>query len=542
MLMDNACYFNDLGYMVDCSRGAVPTVNSLKKLIKILKNFGYTYIMLYTEDVYEVEGEPYFGYMRGKYSKEEIKELDEYCISLGMELRPCIQTLAHLGRIKRHVCYVDLFEIDDIFLVKDERVYKLIDKMFCSLSKMFSCKKIHIGMDEAWALGRGKFFDKYGAVPKEEIMVYHLNEVSKIAKKYGYECDIWADMIMQSYGESKDKDNFSFTLPDNITPIAWRYWVKSREASETEFSLYKKLSNREIGYAGGAQKWSGFVPNNKYSFLVSKEQITSCIKYGVKRYLLTAWADGAADASLFSTLPTIFYTSLLAHNLELNSKTKKYFEEVVGLSFDRYMKVDLLNRLVIGKADSEFNNLSFIYLYNDILQGLYDTAVVDNSKTIFSNIESSLKNVSKKESDFSYVFYTLAQLARLLKIKASIGISIFNNYKNHDKDGLKRNISTLKRLVKFLDDFMSAYEKQWHFENKAFGYEKQIIRLGGLKERINYTIRQLSSYINSKITKIDELEEERLPISTRYWDHNNITNNTHHNYCEIVSSGFLKEI
>jgi hypothetical protein len=206
------------------------------------------------------------------------------------------------------------------------------------------------------------------------------------------------------------------------------------------------------------------------------------------------------------------------------------------------MKVDLLNRLVIGKADSEFNNLSFVYLYNDILQGLYDTAVVDNSKTVFSNIESSLKKVSKKESDFSYVFYTLAQLARLLKIKAAIGISIFNNYKKHDKDGLKRNISTLKRLVKFLDDFMSAYEKQWHFENKAFGYEKQIIRLGGLKERINYTIRQLSAYINSKITKIDELEEERLPISTRYWDHNNITNNTHHNYCEIVSSGFLKEI
>ena len=85
--------------MVDCSRGAVPKVETLKKLVDILSSFGYNYLMLYTEDIYEIEGEPYFGYMRGKYSKEEIKEIDNYCIEKGIELRACIQTLAHLGRI-----------------------------------------------------------------------------------------------------------------------------------------------------------------------------------------------------------------------------------------------------------------------------------------------------------------------------------------------------------------------------------------------------------------------------------------------------------
>ena len=51
-------YFNDLGYMVDCSRGAVPKVETLKKLVDILSEFGYNYLMLYTEDVYEIDGEP----------------------------------------------------------------------------------------------------------------------------------------------------------------------------------------------------------------------------------------------------------------------------------------------------------------------------------------------------------------------------------------------------------------------------------------------------------------------------------------------------
>ena len=542
MLLNNNCYFEDLGYMVDCSRGAVPTVKSLKKLISLLKDFGYTYIMLYTEDVYEVDGEPYFGYMRGKYSKAEIKELDEYCIQHGMELRACIQTLAHLGRIKRHSCYAELFEIDDIFTVKDDRVYKLIDKMFSSIASMFSCKKIHIGMDEAWALGRGKFFDLNGAVPKEEIMVYHLNEVSKIAKKYGFECDIWADMIMQSYWEAKDKANFSFELPDNITPIAWRYWEKSKSASEEEFELYMKLTNGKLGYAGGAQKWSGFVPNNQYSFFPTKEQMISCKKYGVKRYLLTAWADGAADASLYSTLPTIFYCSLLAHDLTLNNKTKKYFKEIVGISFDSYMKIDLLNRLTITSDDRAFNNLPFIYLYNDVLQGLYDNAVFENAEELFDKAGKVLNNLANKTNEFSYIFDPMAQLAKLLKYKASIGIKVYKHYQDKDKKGLKKDVVVLKKIIKLLEKFMLSYENQWHSENKAFGYEKQIIRLGGLKERLYYCIRQITLYINNIIDKIDELEENRLEISTRYWDHTKLSKNNHHNYSEIVSSGFLKEI
>ena len=33
-------------------------------------------MQLYTEDVYEPEGEAYFGYLRGRYTKRELKELD----------------------------------------------------------------------------------------------------------------------------------------------------------------------------------------------------------------------------------------------------------------------------------------------------------------------------------------------------------------------------------------------------------------------------------------------------------------------------------
>lgn len=40
--------------------------------------------------------EPYFGAYRGRYSAAEIREMDDYAQKFGVELVPCIQTLAHL--------------------------------------------------------------------------------------------------------------------------------------------------------------------------------------------------------------------------------------------------------------------------------------------------------------------------------------------------------------------------------------------------------------------------------------------------------------
>lgn len=62
--------------MPDCSRNAVLNVEGAKLLIRHLAVMGFNALMLYTEDTYEIEGYPYFGYMRGRFTKAELKELD----------------------------------------------------------------------------------------------------------------------------------------------------------------------------------------------------------------------------------------------------------------------------------------------------------------------------------------------------------------------------------------------------------------------------------------------------------------------------------
>ena len=92
---------NALGVMLDVSRNAVMNMENLKRFLDVLAKMGYNCMFLYAENTYEVDGEPYFGYMRGRYSKKEMKEIDAFAASLGITVIPCIQTLAHLNAIFR---------------------------------------------------------------------------------------------------------------------------------------------------------------------------------------------------------------------------------------------------------------------------------------------------------------------------------------------------------------------------------------------------------------------------------------------------------
>ena len=47
-------------------------IAELKRFILILEKMGYNCLQLYTEDTYEIEVEPLFGYRRGRYSKAEL--------------------------------------------------------------------------------------------------------------------------------------------------------------------------------------------------------------------------------------------------------------------------------------------------------------------------------------------------------------------------------------------------------------------------------------------------------------------------------------
>ena len=94
---DETPRMDTLGIMVDCSRNGVLRVEAAKRLLRHCALMGINLCMLYTEDTYQVPGEPFFGYLRGAYTQAELTELDDYAHNLGVEMMPCFQTLGPPG-------------------------------------------------------------------------------------------------------------------------------------------------------------------------------------------------------------------------------------------------------------------------------------------------------------------------------------------------------------------------------------------------------------------------------------------------------------
>lgn len=170
----------DLGVMVDCSRNAVPKISTLKKFIRYLSFMGYTFLGLYIEDTLKIDGEPYIGYQRGAYTVKDIQELDTYAQQYGIDLRPYVQTLAHLNQIVRYEEYQKMIDVDDILLVGSTRTYTYLENLFRTLDKAFHSRKVNIGMDEAFMLGLGKYLSEHGYQNRMEIMNQHLHTVREI--------------------------------------------------------------------------------------------------------------------------------------------------------------------------------------------------------------------------------------------------------------------------------------------------------------------------------------------------------------------------
>ncbi|WP_077302538.1 family 20 glycosylhydrolase [Virgibacillus pantothenticus] len=152
--------FDTSGAMLDASRNAVLKVQEIKNMLRKMAVMGLSVLLVYTEDTYEVEEYPYFGYMRGIYTEEELKTCDEYAADLGIEMIPCIQTLAHLSEALKWNYAAEIKDTADILLVGELKTYDFLEAIITAASRPFNSNRIHIGMDEAHQLGLGKYLKK----------------------------------------------------------------------------------------------------------------------------------------------------------------------------------------------------------------------------------------------------------------------------------------------------------------------------------------------------------------------------------------------
>ena len=513
------CPFEMFGVMIDCSRDAVMTVDYMKTYLDRLAILGYNMVMLYTEETYKIEGEPFFGAMRGAYTPEEIKEIDQYAASLGIEMIPCIQTLGHLEQMFRWPHYDSVRDIHGILLVDEPKTYELIEKMLITWKKTVRSRRIHLGMDEAHGVGTGKFKDLHGKESPFNIINRHLKKVVELCKKHGFEPMMWSDMYFRCGSKNNDYYDKECVIPKEVIKdipkevelVYWDYYHEDKEFYADWIARHRAMKKEPI-MASGVWTWSKFWYEHYYTRMTVPPCIEACREAKLKDVVFTMWGDGGGYCDYDSAFAGLAFAAEYAFTGKADPSV---LEDRMSALFNGASYSDILQL-----ANCCYANFPPM-LWDDPLMLIYIGGFIAekenartyelqyNYKTVVAELQAAAKKLAKakKAGDAGSIPYARAFTDMMLAKLEYAGAVIDAYQKKNNKKAVKAVIPMLEVYRKHLKKFIAEFRAMWFRHNKPCGLESIQIRLAGQLARTDEAIIRLNEFTAGKAANIPELDD-----------------------------------
>lgn len=523
--LTETCCFDRNGAMLDCSRNAVLTPDCVRDLLAKMALMGLNWAMLYTEDTYEIEGQPYFGYLRGRYTQEELRALDDAADELGIELIPCIQTLAHLECALRWPGLEQARDSHRNLMVGEEFTYALIERMIVAASAPFRSKRIHIGMDEAWELGLGNYLSTHGYKPCAELMAEHLRRVRAIVAKHGLDAMMWSDMHFYAASPARLlydpdcvlTDEALSAAPDEIDLVYWDYYHEDEAHYEKLLKLHARFKARTV-FAGGIWSWNGPVVDYRRTLATALPALSQCRAQNVREVLATAWGDDGAETNLTGILYGLQVYAEYGYTGGYDaSKVAERFAVCAGASAQAFLDLSRLNALPgIAPPAGDVSNPLKNLLYEDPLLPIFeeDFRGVPAAEH-FGQLIPLYERHARENPGYARLFAFHAHVARALYQKCRWRDHAAACVRARDGAQIARMPELAAEAIRALEALRLAWFELWHFTNKPFGFEVIDVRLGGLIARFGTAARRFEALRDGTIADIPELSETKLPYLRR---------------------------
>jgi hexosaminidase len=502
-----------IGAMFDVSRNGVIQPEVFKTLLAKMALMGLNMAMLYAEETYEVPGEPFFGYLRGRYTAEELRELDAYAATLGIEMFPCIQTLGHLEQMLQWPAYTERIDVEGVLLAEEKETYQLLEKMIRAASEPFRSKRIHIGMDEAEKIGSGNYLKHNGYKRPFDILNRHLKEVKSICKKQGQRPMIWSDMYFRlgsKTGDYYDKkweipDDVVATIPKDVELVYWDYYHDDTKFYEKWIRNHRRLGSQPI-VAGGVWTWNRFWAGLPYTIDTTNACMKACKKTKLTEAFVTLWGDDGMECDIISALPGIQYFAEHCYHEQVDEKLlRANFRGSCGASFDSWVRGSDLDTPPHYEAAKNFANPSKWILWDDFFLGIGEPHYPKGLQAHYSKLARDLKQAAcKSEADRRLEFPE--QVARVLSLKADLRPQLVAAYRKKDRPTLKKLRCSIPKLRKEIERLWKKHREVWLATYKPFGFESIEIRYGGLLTRLDHLDERLRGYLTGKVKNIPEFE------------------------------------
>ncbi|KAF9131267.1 hypothetical protein BGW39_002050 [Mortierella sp. 14UC] len=515
--------FENLTVMIDCSRGGVLKQSSVFSLMRNCALMGINMMQLYTEDTYEMEGETFFGYLRGGYTRQELINMDDYADALGIELVPCIQTLGHLGQMLQWPKYHIYRDTNEVLLANWDETYNLIERMITTISSPLRSKRIHVGLDEAAGVGEGRYRQIFGYEDPTRVFLHHLKRVQDICKRLELRPMIWSDMLFTLANKNNSLagyyDGGTPQLTDNLPPdidlVYWDYYHTASESYANKIEQHRELGCPNPWVATAAWTWNRFWCALPFSFatiqascqaskLERKVDEQGVAGKNVKNMMITIWGDEGHECDMFSALPAMYYFADHGYTQDAEidlDRLKNCFEGVCGGKFDDWVYASKIDQVMDSdtpltlKTHFAPNTSKYLLWEDPFLAHISPQYALMNLETHYAEIAQNLgKMLDSNINDDNNNKDPLPEnqrlrmpylVAQVLHLKCHLHSRMTIAYRSDNRQELYE--LTEGRLVDLqvaVDRLWKYHREMWHRSNKPFGWEVVEMRYGGLRTRL----------------------------------------------------------
>lgn len=514
--------FHSSGIMFDCSRNAVLKPQALRFFFRKMALMGLNLGMMYTEDTYEVPGQPFFGYKRGRYTYDELKALDDYASLFGIELCPCIQTLGHLKRILHWPAYHHLRDNDEVLLADLDETYELLDQMIHAATAPYRSKRIHLGMDEAYGVGLGAHLARYGYEDPHSVIGRHLSRVLGICDKYGLHAMMWSDMYFHLDGRNYHSpglpsEKAKAAVDPRITLMYWDYYQPKEEAYADALYKHAQFPAPTV-FAGGIWTWIGPAPDYPTTLQNTVSGLTACAKANIPLALATAWGDNGGECNLTAALLGLqLYGELTFRPDYDEDELARRFRRCCHADAQAFLDLSLLNYMP-GMKDNPSDpvNACKFMLYQDPLIQLFeaDTAGYAMAEH-FGSLVTRYARYALENPDYALLFDFYTALANALALKCVWHEQAGDAVRSRNREQAAALADGIPATVEALDTLRVVWRRLWESTNKPNGFEIIEVRMGGIAARMATAGEKMRAFALGQVDTIPELEEQALITKRR---------------------------
>jgi hypothetical protein len=212
------------GVYLDCSRGKVPTLSTLKQLVERLAHWKVNELQLYVENVFTFRKHPAIGVGYSPFAPEGIIALQDHCRAHHIRLVGSLSSFGHMERILELPAYRHLGEMAGFrglaggttLCPLDEGSIALMADLYSEFVPLFDAVDFNVCCDETWELGKGRSEAEAQRVGLGRVYLDFLLRLRQLCGKYGKRMNAWADIVLEHpemLGE----------LPRDIVMLNWQY-------------------------------------------------------------------------------------------------------------------------------------------------------------------------------------------------------------------------------------------------------------------------------------------------------------------------------